>query len=296
MSILDLSIEKVSSMMVTTIPGLKMTSTLCTSHFPSNPHEKPGQDIRTEETFIVTALPQIVRDGYDLSPSIQDTKFAVTPIHTNEEYSLFNKALRPSGTFAAATGPPNFKRMAKWWSAQVDGKKIFFKFPKHFQAHFKTWNALCTKLMTMQLTENARAEFMDIIVVLDESFSPVVQGRKAAPSSAKIALCNLQIRDISDIPTASTSKATLDPSRLLPPPPRVSPPPPIQFQSAPQPPPITTVLASTSRPKPRALKNCAVCESVKDFRQAPECPGSGKRSLCPHWKEAGAVGPIKLVP
>jgi hypothetical protein len=108
--------------------------------------------------------------------------------------------------------------MAKWWSAQVDGKKIFYKFPEHFQAHFKTWNALRAELTTMQLTENARAEFMDIMrsdahtsVVLDESFSPVVQGRKAAPSSAKIALRNLQIRDISDVPTASTSKATPGP-------------------------------------------------------------------------------------
>ncbi|KAJ7801592.1 hypothetical protein B0H14DRAFT_3489350 [Mycena olivaceomarginata] len=224
---------------------------------------------RTEETFIVTALPQIVRDNYDIPraqsstiategrildipfaglsgarsnrydflASVQDTKFAVTPIHTNEEYSLFNKALRPSGPFAAATGPPDFKRMAKWWSAQVDGKKIFYKFPEHFQAHFKTWNALRAELTTMQLTENARAEFMDIMrsdahtsAVLDESFSPVVQGRKAAPSSAKIALRNLQIRDISDVPTASTSKTTPGPSRL-PPLPRVAPPPPLQFQT-----------------------------------------------------------------
>ncbi|KAF7369576.1 hypothetical protein MVEN_00288100 [Mycena venus] len=182
---------------------------------------------KTEETFIVTALPQTVRDAYDIpraqSPEIatdsmlqcipfaglsgarnnryeylasaQDTKFAVTPIHTNEEYSLFNKALRPSGAFSVANGPPDFRRMAKWWSAKVDRKKIFFKFPEHFQAHFKTWNALRAELTTMQLTEKDRSEFMDVIrsdahtsLVLDESYSPVVQGRKAFASSAKIAV------------------------------------------------------------------------------------------------------------
>jgi hypothetical protein len=56
------------------------------------------------------------------------------------------------------------------------------------------------------------------------------------------------------------------------------------------------VLASSGRPKPRARKNCAVCKSVNDLQRAPECPGSGNRSLCPHWREPGAAGPTKLVP
>ncbi|KAJ7661811.1 hypothetical protein B0H17DRAFT_1144535 [Mycena rosella] len=161
----------------------------------------------THKSFIVTPLAQTVRDKYDIPRHAQpssggrmlgiplDTKFAVTPIHTNEEHSLFNKALRPSSAFSAATGAPNFNLMAKWWSERVDGKKIFFKLPEHFQAHFKTWNALRTELTTMQLTERNRAEFMDIgrsdahtSLVLDESYSPVVHGRRAIGSSAKIAV------------------------------------------------------------------------------------------------------------
>ncbi|KAJ7662182.1 hypothetical protein DFH06DRAFT_1325495 [Mycena polygramma] len=264
---------------------------------------------KTHESFIVAALPQIVRDNYniprhaqlpstdeknnailnmpfaglsgarsdryDFLASAQDTKFAVTPLHTNEEYALFNKELRPSGEFSVAKGPPDFKRMAQWWSERVDGKKIFYKFPEHFQAHFKTWNALRAELTTMQITEHERAHFMEIVrsdahasVVLDESFSPVVQGRKTAASSAKIAIRNRQNRDVleeQNMPEASTSKGT---SSRLPPPP----PPPPQ-----QPPPIQTQFRITAQPAsttagPKAAtagasaekrrKTCAVCKSA----------------------------------
>ncbi|KAJ7159203.1 hypothetical protein C8R43DRAFT_1177962 [Mycena crocata] len=237
----------------------------------------------THESFIITPLAQTVRDSYniprrgqpsllegriseipsvglsgartnryDFLASAQDTKFAVTPIHTNEEYSLFNKALRPSGAFSSATGTPNFKQMAKWWSERVDGKKIFFKLPEHFTNHFKTWKALRAELTTMQLTEPDRADFMDIVrsdahtsVVLDESYSPVVQGRKAAASSAKIAVRNRQntvlIANKRDLPEASTSNTI---SRPLPPPPPTS----TQFQLYLPPPLATTTTQFSSMP------------------------------------------------
>jgi hypothetical protein len=196
--------------------------------------------------------------------------------------------------------------MTRWWSERVDGKKIFFKFPEHFQAHFKTWNALRVELTTMQLTENDRAEFMDIMrsnahasLVLDESFSPVVQGRKAVASAAKIAVRNRQIRDISEqnAPEASTSKTI--PSRL-PPPHRITQPPPVsmEFRIA-MPQPMTTVMAAStgtgSGKQPKARKTCAVCKSAGDYRRAPDCPGSGKRLLCPHYQEPGTVGPTRVV-
>ncbi|KAJ7146921.1 hypothetical protein C8R44DRAFT_845839 [Mycena epipterygia] len=184
----------------------------------------------THESFIVTALPKTVRDKYNIPPydsdhslqnadsrivqlplvnlsaartnryeflaATQDTKFALTPIHTNEEYSLFSREVRPGGRFAS-TATPNFKEMAKWWSSQVDGKTKFYKLPEHFATHYKTWTAVRTELTTIQLTERDRAEFMDIIrsdahtsIVLDESFSPVVQGRKSITSSVQIAVKN----------------------------------------------------------------------------------------------------------
>jgi hypothetical protein len=55
-------------------------------------------------------------------------------------------------------------------------------------------------------------------------------------------------------------------------------------------PPTTTVFASVGRQQPKARKTGAVCKSVNDHQHASGCPGSGKRSLCPHWRESGAVG------
>ncbi|KAJ7119377.1 hypothetical protein C8R46DRAFT_1364814 [Mycena filopes] len=193
---------------------------------------------KTHETFIPPGtLPERVSniplaglsgartDRYEFLALAQGTKYAMTPIHTNEEYALFSKALRPSGPFAAANGVPDFKRMAKWWSAQVDGKKIFYKVPEYFQAHFKTWDSVRTELTTLQLTEDDRAEFMDIVrsnahtsFVLDESYSPVVRGRKAAAASAKIAArfsgfkFNIETRYTSSIPTSPAPAPILAPA------------------------------------------------------------------------------------
>ncbi|KAJ7461210.1 hypothetical protein FB451DRAFT_1498462 [Mycena latifolia] len=165
----------------------------------------------THESFILTKLPQDVCDEYDiprnpettsnsgLVPSLplvdlsgartnrykflasaQNIKFALTPIHTNQEYALFNKALRTGGPFAAANGKPDFKKMALWWSSKVNGNNVFYKMKEHLQSHFKTWNAVRVEMTTLQLTENDREEFMEVIqseghtsLVLDESYSPV---------------------------------------------------------------------------------------------------------------------------
>ncbi|KAJ7681915.1 hypothetical protein DFH06DRAFT_1387871 [Mycena polygramma] len=139
-------------------------------------------------------------DRYEFLAKAHNTKFAVTPMHTNEEFALFNRAVRTGGPFAATNGPPDFKAMARWWSDQVDGKTKFYKLEEHLRSHHKTWNALRVETTTMQLTAKEREEFMEIVqsdahtsLVLDESYSPVVQGRKAAASSAKIAARNRQV-------------------------------------------------------------------------------------------------------
>ncbi|KAF7350312.1 hypothetical protein MVEN_01335500 [Mycena venus] len=173
----------------------------------------------TEETFIISELAQKVRDEFDIPrhdqpssiddkiprmplvnlsgartdrygymASAQDTKFALVPIHTNEEYRLFNKEVH---NFMNTDGQLDFKRMAKWWSTQANGKTIFFKIPEFLQSHFKTWTAVRSEITTLHATAEQRAKFMNIIrsdahtsVVLDESYSPVVQARKAAALSA----------------------------------------------------------------------------------------------------------------
>ncbi|KAJ6595714.1 hypothetical protein DFH09DRAFT_1072657 [Mycena vulgaris] len=103
----------------------------------------------TEERFIISELPQKIRDDYNIPPhdhpilnqhilqrplvdlsgartdrythlsTAQNTKFALVPIHTNEEYRLFN---REALKFIPADGQPDFKGMAKC------------HFPRNFQS------------------------------------------------------------------------------------------------------------------------------------------------------------------
>jgi len=69
----------------------------------------------------------------------QKVQYAVTPVHTKDEFELFRKALQPGGLFCSPEGPPNFGMMAAWWSSQVNGTSIFYKFPEYLATHHKTW-------------------------------------------------------------------------------------------------------------------------------------------------------------
>ncbi|KAJ7676813.1 hypothetical protein DFH06DRAFT_942686, partial [Mycena polygramma] len=147
----------------------------------------------TQESFFISELPQHIRDSYNIPPrdsprinssiaplplvdlsggrtcryeflaASQNTKFALTPIHTNEEYALYNSAARPGGQFGNSSGPPNFKEMAKWWSTRVNGKTIFYKLPEQLQAHHKTWSGVRDEMTTMHKTAPQRQEFTDLI-------------------------------------------------------------------------------------------------------------------------------------
>ncbi|KAJ7637248.1 hypothetical protein DFH06DRAFT_1433264, partial [Mycena polygramma] len=176
----------------------------------------------THESFIISELPQHIRDKYniprhdqpirsntEIAPlplvnlrgartnryeflaAAQDTKFALVPVHTNEEYSLFNRAARSGGESAASNGPPNFNEMAKWWSGKVNGKNIFYKLPEQLQSHYKVWTAVRDELTTTHMTAETRKGFSQLVRsdaytshVLDESLSPVVQTRNAAAASS----------------------------------------------------------------------------------------------------------------
>jgi hypothetical protein len=263
-------------------------------------------------TDVVPELPLVSLSGartnrYHFLAKALNTKFALTPLHTNEEYALFNKALRTGGPFSAANGPPDFMKMAQWWSTKVDGKTIFYKFKEHLQSHYKTWNALRVEMTTLQLTEKDRHEFMDIVqsdvhtsLVLDESYSPVVQGRKAAASSIKIAVRNRQNPKAAPNQrnppnaTASSSKVTLDSGPSAPqaalPPPFIPPPhqPPPQFI------PVIPGVGQGTTVQPRSRKSCAVCKSLNlGVSIASQCPGRGGRSRCLHFGEPGAIGATK---
>jgi hypothetical protein len=72
----------------------------------------------------------------------QQTRFAVTPVHTQSESDLFSTAMSPGGDFFAVLGKPNFDWMATWWSSQADGKTIFYKLKEHLESHHKVWEGI----------------------------------------------------------------------------------------------------------------------------------------------------------
>ena len=80
------------------------------------------------------------KDVYGFLAHAQQTKYAVTPLHTKEEYDLFHKAVSVGGEWCPAHGKPNFEHMARWWSTKADGKNIFYKLSEHLSTYFKIWS------------------------------------------------------------------------------------------------------------------------------------------------------------
>ena len=77
------------------------------------------------------------KDVYTFLSKAQETKFAVTPIHTKEEFELFFKAVSP-GCNWCTRNKPQFEQMAYsgWWSGNANGKTIFYKLPEHLSTHY----------------------------------------------------------------------------------------------------------------------------------------------------------------
>ena len=68
-------------------------------------------------------------DVYTYLAAAQQTKYAVTPIHTKEEYMLYNDAVSHGGEeWCLQAGKPIFHKMATWWSGKANtGTTIFYK-------------------------------------------------------------------------------------------------------------------------------------------------------------------------
>ncbi|KAJ7291952.1 hypothetical protein C8J57DRAFT_1458569 [Mycena rebaudengoi] len=109
----------------------------------------PGHD--TIEVEVASVYPERLhlstlkakRDNiYAYLAHAQKTKFAVTPVHTQDEFDLYHTAMTPGGDFFSLQGKVNFDRMATWWSTQADGKKIFYKLKEDLESHHKVWEGL----------------------------------------------------------------------------------------------------------------------------------------------------------
>ena len=80
------------------------------------------------------------KDVYGFLAHAQQTKYAVTLLHTTEEYDLFHKAVLVGGEWCPIHGKPNFDLMAQWWSSKADGKNIFYKLFEHLTTYDKSWS------------------------------------------------------------------------------------------------------------------------------------------------------------
>lgn len=76
---------------------------------------------------------------YEYLASAQRTKYAVTPVHKEAEFLLFNSAFALGGEWFTAHGDPPFSKIAAWWSGKSNGKTIFYKLPEHLSTHYTKW-------------------------------------------------------------------------------------------------------------------------------------------------------------
>jgi hypothetical protein len=79
------------------------------------------------------------KDAYSYLAHAQKVKFAVTPVHTKDEFKLFHQEVSVGGNWNNPHGQPNFDRMATWWSAKANGISIFYKLPEYLATHYKKW-------------------------------------------------------------------------------------------------------------------------------------------------------------
>ena len=96
------------------------------------------------------------KDIYGFLAHAQNTKYAVTPLHTTEEYDLFRKAVSVGGEWCPSQGKPNFELMARWWSSKADGKHIFYKLSEHLSTYYKIWSDQRQETQSMIISKPQR--------------------------------------------------------------------------------------------------------------------------------------------
>lgn len=150
----------------TETPGIKLASGRILKD------SDPLSFTRTDEQFGITRIPEIIhlqndfnsrlidpnqerqvypsrlhlsklvgkrKSVYDYLANAQGTRYAVTPLHTDEEFTLFHTAVKVGGNFSPLSSQPNFDLMASWWSTKANGTTIFYKLREHLANYYKTW-------------------------------------------------------------------------------------------------------------------------------------------------------------
>ena len=120
---------------ITVIPSI----TRIANEFFAHPNMNTQIDFASNKLWLSKLIGKR-KDNYTFLAFAQQTKYAVTPLHTEDEFNLFHSAVSPGGEYASASGLPNFDHMAQWWSEKANGKTIFYKLREHLAVYYKTWN------------------------------------------------------------------------------------------------------------------------------------------------------------
>jgi hypothetical protein len=94
---------------------------------------------------------------YEYLAAAQRTKFSVVPMHTIQEFQLFNTSVSLHSNWFSPAQDPNFEAMATWWSVKADGKTIFYKMHELLENHYKKWTG------KKRENENMMNSFLKII-------------------------------------------------------------------------------------------------------------------------------------
>ena len=68
-----------------------------------------------------------------------EEKIAVFPMHSAQEFQLFNTSVSLHGDWFSPAQDPDFEAMSAWWSGKADGKTMFYKIHEHLENHYRKW-------------------------------------------------------------------------------------------------------------------------------------------------------------
>jgi hypothetical protein len=217
---------------------------------------------------------------YEYLATAQETLYAVTPVHTKEEYTLYHNSVAPGGEWAPVNGNPHFDRMAAWWSAKANGLTIFYKLPEHLSSYHKRWLEHRQELQTLVASESQRSAHRTRIRSshhLATVLNPAPQDQPGVLAQTDITteLLTLNTSDEPDPNNIEMMSIAQDNITGL-----------SQWHTFTSAPllmhPMAENTPTTRFAKPRASRHCYNCKQAG--RSGENCPGRTKRAYCSFCK------------
>ncbi|KAI1787068.1 hypothetical protein LXA43DRAFT_1098652 [Ganoderma leucocontextum] len=84
----------------------------------------------------------------------QGTRYAVLPVHTSKERSVFHSLVNTSALFKTRA-QPDWHMLAIEWSGHANGTTIFYKLSEHLKSYFKIWTNISNEKSSVTLTAQA---------------------------------------------------------------------------------------------------------------------------------------------